>query len=176
MDKLKEAIDKISKISADPKSLDQAKEKIAKYKESLENKIKLLRRDHKSDELEQAYEKLKYVNERLKEISKNAIKNINKTSPKEEKVKSKNTRKAELIYFYRPSCGACRANAETADKLKKHFSNKTVKLRQVNTEINRSLPMEFGVEYVPALFLVTKNGERIEYRGSNMGTLIDRIK
>ena len=64
-------------------------------------------------------------------------------------------RKAVLIDFWAPWCGACRMLTPTISKL---FESKTYNVQKVNVDQQKEIAMRFGIRGIPSV-KIFKNGE-----------------
>ena len=63
-----------------------------------------------------------------------------------------------MIDFYADWCGPCKMVAPILDELSKEFEGK-VDIYKVNTEVERELASIFGIQSIPSLLFVPKDGQ-----------------
>ena len=63
-----------------------------------------------------------------------------------------------MIDFYADWCGPCKMVAAILDELSKEFEGK-VDIYKVNTEVERELASIFGIQSIPSLLFVPKDGQ-----------------
>ena len=63
-----------------------------------------------------------------------------------------------LIDFYADWCGPCKIVAPVLEELQKEYGD-TLKIYKVNTEEQRELSAMFGIQSIPSLLFVPKDGQ-----------------
>lgn len=63
-----------------------------------------------------------------------------------------------MIDFYADWCGPCKMVAPILDELSKEYDGK-VDIYKVDTEVERELASVFGIQSIPSLLFVPKNGQ-----------------
>lgn len=63
-----------------------------------------------------------------------------------------------LIDFYADWCGPCKMVAPVLEELQKEYGD-TIKIYKINTEEQRELSAMFGVQSIPSLLFVPKDGQ-----------------
>jgi thioredoxin 1 len=60
-----------------------------------------------------------------------------------------------IVDFWAPWCGPCRMVAPTLDKLAKEYSGKVL-IAKVNTDENPQWAMQYGVQGIPTMLLISE--------------------
>ena len=63
-----------------------------------------------------------------------------------------------MIDFYADWCGPCKMVAPIMDKLANEYDGK-VNFYKINTEIEQELAMAFGIQSIPSLLFIPKDGQ-----------------
>lgn len=63
-----------------------------------------------------------------------------------------------LIDFYADWCGPCKMVAPLLEELQKEYGD-TIKIYKINTEEQRELSAMFGIQSIPSLLFVPKEGQ-----------------
>ena len=63
-----------------------------------------------------------------------------------------------LIDFYADWCGPCKMVAPLLEELQKEYGD-TIKIYKINTEEQRELSAMFGIQSIPSLLFVPKDGQ-----------------
>ncbi len=81
-----------------------------------------------------------------------------------------------LLDFYADWCGPCRMLGPILEQLAAEFGDK-VRIGKINIETSPDLAAKFGVQNIPALFIL-KNGEKVrEFVGiQSKAKLLDALK
>ncbi len=66
-----------------------------------------------------------------------------------------------IVDFWAPWCGPCRMVAPTLDKLAKEYSGKIL-IAKVNTDENPQWAMQYGVQGIPTMLLIS--GGKVVHR------------
>ena len=61
--------------------------------------------------------------------------------------------KKSILYFYTPTCGACRTQAPIIDKLKEDLSS----VGKIDLSVNREAASEFGIMGTPTTAIMVGN-------------------
>ncbi len=80
-----------------------------------------------------------------------------------------------LIDFYADWCGPCKMVAPVLEELSKEYDGK-IKIYKVDTEVEQELASVFGIQSIPSLLFVPKDGKPQMAKGAlPKGTLIKAI-
>ena len=90
--------------------------------------------------------------------------------------KAKAEKKFVIVDFYADWCGPCRMVAPVLDELSKEYAGK-VDVYKVNTDKEPEIASAFGVQSIPTILFIPKEGQPQVSRGAMPKTaFVDRIK
>lgn len=73
--------------------------------------------------------------------------------------------KPAIIDFYADWCGPCKAVAPVLEQLSEEYAGK-IDIYKVNTDVEQELSMVFGIQSIPSLLFIPKEGKPMMQAGA----------